>query len=80
MLHAKALEIDGQKMLLGSANLNRPSMGQLSELDVLVQGHRALIDRLNKSAEDHIKNSEKVHSLDQLRYNRLRAFIESRLC
>jgi cardiolipin synthase len=80
MMHAKVLEIDRQRVLLGSANLNRLSMDRLSELNVLVQEHRALIDRLKKSAGDHIKNSKKVEGLDQLRYNRLRAFIESWLC
>lgn len=80
MLHAKMMDIDEEMILIGSANLNRQTMDQLSELDVLVAGDIPFTKEVRKSIVVHFKNSERVYNVDELKYNKLKASVESIFC
>jgi len=80
MLHAKMLCVDGKKVLMGSANMNKGAMRKLSELNMLISGDEAFIKDVGDSIEEHIKNSERVGTLEQIRFNRPKAFGESFFC
>jgi len=77
MLHAKMIAIDEEIILLGSANLNKLAINQFSELDILIADDLPFTNLVRASIRSHIKNSELVQNLDQIKYNRLRAFLES---
>jgi cardiolipin synthase len=79
MLHAKMLSVDGEKVLFGSANMNKGAMRKLSELNMLVSD-RVFIRDVENSIKKHMKNSERVETLDQIKFNRIKALGESFFC
>ncbi len=80
MLHAKMMDIDEEKILLGSANMNKLTMEQLSELDMLIVGDIPFTNKIRNSISNHIKNSQKIETLEQLRFNQVKAFMEGLFC
>jgi cardiolipin synthase len=80
MLHAKMLDIDENRILLGSANMNRQALYKLSELDIITSGDVGLNNDIRRSIRKHIKISEHVKDITTIRYNPIRAFLESLFC
>jgi cardiolipin synthase len=81
MLHAKMIYVDEKIILIGSANLNKQTMEQLSELDVLVHGENLpFVDLIRKSTKHRMSNSERVSDVAEIKFNRFKAFLESLVC
>ncbi len=77
MIHSKMVVVDDNTVLLGSANFSKQTMNKLSELDVLI--HRkssGFLNGIRKSLNFHKKNSKLIHNVDQLRFNKFKAFLE----
>lgn len=78
MLHAKLLAFDDTVFLLGSANLNTQALARLSELDVLLRDPApSLRDQLQAATREIIDASPGVRRAEEIRFNPIRAWLES---
>ena len=76
MLHAKMMCIDEKIILIGSANLHKQTMEQLSELNVLVHGENLpFLDIIRESAKHRMNSSERVSDVAEIKFNRFKAFL-----
>ena len=72
--------LNEEKILLRSANMNKTTMKRLSELNILITGDMFFVNKIKDSIKKHIKNSEKVEKIEQLKINQFRAFLEGLFC
>lgn len=80
MVHAKMIDIDNNKILLGSANFNKQTTNDLAELDILVIGDNLFSKLVRKSINQHIVNSKLILHENDIKYNKFKAFFESFIC
>lgn len=77
-LHSKALLIDHKYTFLGSANLNAGGLRSLKETNVIVNdSHCQFTKDLYRALMADIKISKRVHKIEDIRYNRVIAFLEN---
>jgi len=77
MIHAKLIMVDDDYVTFGSANLNRQALEVLGETNIgFFSKVHGLHDDIHASMEAIRKASIEVRSQEDLKYNRLRAFLE----
>ncbi|MFC1615792.1 phosphatidylserine/phosphatidylglycerophosphate/cardiolipin synthase family protein [Patescibacteria group bacterium] len=79
MVHAKVVNIDGEKTFMGSANMNPGAMEKLGETNILVNDPNCdFTQEMLDSLKNDIKASKKVTSPPPITYDRMKAFMESK--
>ena len=77
MIHSKLLLVDGEMVILGSANTSVFSMQRADEMDVVVKDHPEFIDAVKKTIDQRVSQCHKVESLDELNhYNKVIASLQ----
>jgi cardiolipin synthase len=77
MIHSKLLLVDGEIVILGSANTSVFSMQRADEMDVVVKDHPEFIDAVKKTIDQRVSQCHKVESLDELNhYNKVIASLQ----
>ena len=80
MVHSKFLCIDKRILFLGSANLNKPGMKKVAELNVLIGNDNHAIAKWLSAREEHLKVCKLIPDYRELKYNRLVSFFEGLFC
>ena len=80
LIHSKFICIDNQTFFLGSANLHKLGMAQLSELNVLVNNSSKICHKWKQWRQDHLKECFLISKEEDLDYNKLVAMTERVLC
>jgi len=79
MVHSKFICIDRKIIFFGSANVNRPGMTRLSELNVQVDD-QAEIAKWLAWRKNHLQECEAITDYRSINYNRIVAWIEGLFC
>ena len=81
MIHAKMIFIDDAITLVGSANLNKQTMKQLCELNILVKGKNLPFTQdVRQSITKHLQNSTLITDPSILQYRFWKSFLEDLIC
>lgn len=81
MIHAKLIRIDNKLMTVGSTNLNRQAMSTLLELNtIIVLEDEIFKQELHDSITKQIHLSRNIQQISELKYNKLKAFMEGLVC
>ncbi len=76
MVHSKLLCIDNKSIFFGSANFNVLCLTKLSELNVLVENDMAFIKKWLDSRTKHLQECRLIKDYQELKYNRVKAWVE----
>lgn len=76
MLHSKMMDIDGQSILIGSANFNERSLNYFSELNLLISGDSRCADTIRRTFSERRKASKKVTKIQDLNYRKIKELCE----
>jgi cardiolipin synthase A/B len=77
MVHNKTLYIDNKISFIGSANLNKLSMKELDEMNIIIRSNKSFNQKVEEDINRKIRQSKKVKNFWELKYNKFYAFIES---
>lgn len=81
MIHAKLIRIDNKLMTVGSTNLNRQAMSTLLELNTIIALEDEIFkQKLHDSITKQIHLSRNIQQISELKYNKLKAFLEGMVC
>lgn len=81
MVHAKLVKIDEKYVTLGSLNLNRQAMEKLAELNIIVSLEKNEFKNvLDQSISDQLNQCKEVKSINDFKFNKMKAFCESLVC
>ena len=73
------LHIDNSITTVGSANFNRQTMRNLSELNVNIKD-KEFSTKVKESIKEQIQKSTKVSDFEEIKYNKIKAFLEGFVC
>jgi len=77
MIHSKLLLIDGNLVVLGSANTSIFSMQRADEMNVVVKDHPEFIEAIKKTIDFRVSQAKKVKSTLELnKYNKVIASLQ----
>lgn len=80
MVHGKLMMIDHQLVTFGSTNFNRQAMKHLGELNIVIKDDKEIIKGLKHVLNTEYNKSIKIKSASDIKFNKIRAFLESFMC
>lgn len=76
MLHAKMLDVDGRRILIGSANFNERALTKFAELNVLISGDDECARTIRRTFRERRKSSRRVSRIEELDYRMIKEWCE----
>jgi len=80
MVHAKLISIDHKYLTFGSTNLNKQAMNNLGELNVCLLMNSDISEMLKIVIDKEKASSRLIENYEELKYNRVKAFVEGPFC